>query len=379
MRRTVYGPEHDAFRAAVRSFFEKEIGAHYNEWEEAGLPPRDFYNKAGDLGILGLCIPEEYGGGGADFLFNAVVTEEAARAGYALGPLRIHADISVPYFVDHGNAEQKQRWLPGLASGELVAALALTEPGAGSDLAGMSTSARRDGDHYVVNGSKTFITGGLNADLFLTAVKTDPTQRHAGLSLLVIPGDLPGVSRGAPLHKIGLHIQEAVEIFFDDVRVPAENLLGEEGQGFTYLTSHLVQERLSIAINAQGAAASIVEQTVEYVNGRKLFGKTLNTFQNTKFVLAGAATEVDAGQALLDQVLLAHVAGEATPADAAKVKLYCTEMQGRVIDACLQLFGGYGYINEYPVARAWADARVGRIYGGSSEVMKTIIAKSLGL
>ena len=253
MRRTVYGPEHDAFRAVVRTFLEKEVGAHYREWEDAGMPPRDFYHRAGEIGILGLGIPESYGGGGAEFLFNAVVTEEAARAGYALGPLRIHADICVPYFVDYANDEQKARWLPGLANGELVAALALTEPGAGSDLAGITTSARRDGDHYVVNGSKTFITGGLNADLILTAVKTDPSQRHAGMSLLVIPARCARRSgRGAPLPSRAA-IQESVEIFFDDVRVPASDLLGQEGQGFTYLTSHLPQERLSIAINAQSA------------------------------------------------------------------------------------------------------------------------------
>ncbi|CAO5192198.1 Acyl-(acyl-carrier-protein) dehydrogenase MbtN [Frankia sp. AiPs1] len=379
MLRTVYGPEHEAFRATIRTFLQREVGDHYEEWEEAGRPPRSFYNRAGEVGIMGLAIPEQYGGGGAEFLFNAVVTEEGARAGYALGPLRIHADISVPYVVHHADDEQKARWLPGMASGDLVLALALTEPGAGSDLAGISTSARRKGDDYVVNGAKTFITGGLNADLYVTAVKTDTSQRHAGVSLLMIPADAPGLSRGTPMRKLGLHIQEAVELFFDDVVVPAANLLGEEGKGFSYLTSNLPQERLSIAINAQAAAASVVEQTVTYVTGRSAFGKQLSSFQNTKFVLAGAATEVEAGQALLDRALLAHDAGTLTPADAAKVKLFCTEMQGRVIDACQQLFGGYGYMTEYPVARAWADARVGRIYGGSSEIMKTIIAKSLGL
>ncbi|MDT3442205.1 acyl-CoA dehydrogenase family protein [Pseudofrankia sp. BMG5.37] len=379
MRRIVYGAEHEAFRMAVRAFLEKEVGAHYSEWEEAGRPPRDFYYRAGEIGILGLGIPECYGGGGAEFLFNAVVTEEAARAGYALGPLRIHADICVPYFVHHAAEEQKARWLPKLASGELVAALALTEPGAGSDLAGVVTTARRDGDRYVVNGSKTFITGGLNADLFVTAVKTDPTKRHAGLSLLVIPAESAGVTRGAPLRKLGLHGQDTAEIFFNDVIVPASDLLGGEGDGFTYLTSNLPQERLSIAINSQSAAASVLDQTVAYVSGRTAFGKTLSAFQNTRFVLAGCATEVEAGQVLLDRALAAHAAGELTPADAAKVKLFCTEMQGRVVDACQQLFGGYGYMSEYPVARAWADARVGRIYGGSSEIMKTIIAKSLGL
>jgi long-chain-acyl-CoA dehydrogenase len=230
-----------------------------------------------------------------------------------------------------------------------------------------------------VNGSKTFITGGLNADLLLTAVKTDPTQRHGGLSLLVIPAESPGVGRGAPLRKLGLHAQEAVEIFFDDVVVPASGLLGREGLGFTYLTSNLPQERMSIAVNAQSAAASVLEQTVAYVRGRAAFGTTLGAFQNTKFVLAGCATDVEAGQTLLDRALAAHEDGELEPSDAAKVKLFCTEMQGRVIDACQQLFGGYGYMSEYPVARAWADARVGRIYGGSSEIMKTIIAKSLGL
>jgi acyl-CoA dehydrogenase len=379
MRRTVYGSEHEAFRAVVRTFLQKEVGEHYQEWEAAGAPPRDFFHRAGDIGILGLAVPEAYGGGGAEFLFNAVVTEESARAGYGLGPLRIHADICVPYFVHHANEEQKRRWLPGLASGELVVALALTEPGAGSDLAGITTTARRDGDHYVVNGSKTFITGGLNADLLVTVVKTDPTQRHAGMSLLIVPADAPGVGRGAPLSKLGLHIQDSIEIFYDDVRVPVENLLGEEGQGFTYLTSNLPQERLSIAINAQSGAASVLEQTVAYVTGRMAFGKPLSAFQNTKFVLASCATELEAGQAMLDRALTAHAAGELEAHDAAKVKLFCTETQGRVVDACQQLFGGYGYMTEYPVARAWADARVGRIYGGSSEIMKTIIAKSLGL
>ncbi|WP_018636310.1 acyl-CoA dehydrogenase family protein [Parafrankia elaeagni] len=379
MKRTVFGDEHEAFRTTVRDFLAKEVGARYATWEEAGRPPREFFHRAGDLGILGLGIPEEYGGGGAGFLFNAVVNEEVGRAGYALGGLRVHTDISVPYFVHHANEEQKARWLPGLATGELVAALALTEPGAGSDLAGISTTARREGDYYVVNGSKTFITGGLNADLFITAVKTDPAQRHRGISLLVMRPDVPGFQRGKPLRKLGLHAQEAVELFLDDVRVPVADLLGEEGRGFTYLTSHLPQERLSIALNSQAGAAAVVERTVEYVRGRAAFGTTVGAFQNTKFVLAAAATDVAAGQALMDQALLAHDRGELTPVDAATLKLFCTEMQGRVVDSCLQLFGGYGYMAEYPVARAWADARVARVFGGSSEIMKTIIGKSLGL
>ncbi len=379
MRRTVYGPEHEAFRATVRAFLAKEVEPHYTEWEDAGRPSREFFHRAGEIGLLGLGVPEEYGGGGASFLFNAVATEEIGAGGYALGGLRVHADICVPYFVAQCTAEQRARWLPGLADGELLAALALTEPAAGSDLAGITTVAVRDGDHYIVRGSKTFITNGLNADLFITAVKTDPTERHRGLSLLVLTSDMAGFQRGRPLKKVGLHAQEAVELFFDDVRVPVGNLLGEEGRAFTYLTSNLPQERLSIAVNAQSSAASTVARTVDYVTGRKAFGTTIGSFQNTKFVLAECATEVCAGQALLDQALTAHEVGELTPAEAAQVKLFCTEMQGRVVDRCLQLHGGYGYMAEFPVARAWTDARVQRIFGGSSEVMKTIIAKSLGL
>lgn len=379
MRRTVYGPDHEAFRATVRALLAKEVEPHYAEWEEAGQPPRDFFHRAGEAGLLGLGVPEEYGGGGASFLFNAVATEEVGAAGYALGGLRVHADICVPYFVDQCTAAQKERWLPGLASGELLAALALTEPAAGSDLAGITTVAVREGDHYVVRGSKTFITGGLNADLFITLVKTDPTERHRGLSLLVLTPDLAGFGRGRPLKKVGLHAQEAVELFFDNVRVPVENLLGEEGRAFSYLTSNLPQERLSIAVNAQSSAASTLARTVEYVTGRKAFGTTIGSFQNTKFVLAECATEVLAGQTLLDAALTAQDSGDLTPAEAAQVKLYCTEMQGRVVDRCLQLHGGYGFMAEFPVARAWTDARVQRIFGGSSEIMKTIIAKSLGL
>jgi acyl-CoA dehydrogenase len=379
VKRTVYTAEHEQFRETVRAFLAKEVGPHYAAWEEAGLPPRELFSKAGDLGILGLCVPTEHGGAGAPFSFNAIVTEEIGTAGYALGGLRVHTDITVPYFVELSNAEQAARWLPGLADGSLVSALALTEPGAGSDVAGIATTAIRDGDHYVVRGQKTFITNGLNADVFVVAVKTDPTERHRGISLLVMTPDLAGFSRGRPLKTVGLHAQEAVELFFDDVRVPVTDRLGEEGAGFTYLTSNLPQERLSISINAQASAASVLRQTVDHVTHRTAFGTTIGSFQNTKFELAACQTDVDAGQSFLDAAIAAHDLGELTPTDAAKVKLFCTEMQGRVIDRCLQLFGGYGFMAEYPVARAWTDARVGRIYGGSSEIMKTIISKSMGL
>jgi long-chain-acyl-CoA dehydrogenase len=379
VRRTIYGPEHEAFRETVRTFLAKEVEPHYGDWETAGRPPRDFFTKAGALGILGLQVPSEFGGGGASFTYNAIVTEEIGAMSYALGVLRVHADITVPYFVSYCTPQQRARWLPGLASGGLVAALALTEPAAGSDLAGIGTVARRDGEDYVVSGQKTFITGGLNADLFVTAVKTDPTARHAGVTLLVLEPGMAGFRHGRPLEKVGLHAQEAVELFFDDVRVPAANLLGEEGRGFTYLTANLPQERLSIAINAQSSAAGALAMTVDYVKQRSVFGQLLSSLQNTKFELAACATDIAAGQALVDQALAAHDEDALSPADAARVKLFCTEMQGRVVDRCLQLFGGYGYMREYRIARAWTDARVGRIYGGTSEIMKTIIAKDLGL
>jgi alkylation response protein AidB-like acyl-CoA dehydrogenase len=380
VRRTLFSDEHEAFRKVVRVFYEREVVPEYAAWEETGHPSREFWTKAGEVGLLGLQVPEDYGGAGQQsFLYNVILTEEAQRAGLALGGLRVHTDICMPYFLDLADDEQKARWLPRLASGEAVAALAMSEPGAGSDVKSISTRATRDGDHYVVNGAKTFISNGLTADLVILAVKTDPEAGREGLSLLVVEASTPGFERGRPLRKIGLKAQDLAELSFSDMRVPAGNLLGAEGEGFRHLTRNLAQERLSIAVNSQAAAAVAVGRTVDYVKSRKAFGTTVGSFQNTKFELAACATEVEAGQALLDAALVAHEAGELLGDDAAKVKLFCTEMQGRVIDRCLQLHGGYGYILEYPIASAYADARVSRIYAGSSEIMKTIIAKSLGL
>ncbi|MFD1543509.1 acyl-CoA dehydrogenase family protein [Nonomuraea guangzhouensis] len=383
MRRTVFDDDHEAFRATVRDFLAREVVPVFPEWEKAGAAPRDFYRLLGKLGILGLQVPEEYGGGGQrSFRFNAVVNEELARARLGLGPVRVHTDIVLPYLLRYAGEEQKRRWLPGMASGELMTAIAMTEPGTGSDLAGIATTAALDGDHYVLNGAKTFITGAVNADLVLVVARTSSPpsgDRRAGLSILVVEAASRGFSVGRNLDKLGLKAQDTAELAFDDVLVPAANLLGEEGRAFEYLGHNLAQERLSIAVNAQAAAATALEVTLSYVTERNVFGRPLSGFQNTKFVLAECATEVEAGQALVDRALQEHDAGRLSAADAAKVKLFCTETQSRVVDKCLQLHGGYGYVLEYPIARMYADARVTRIYGGTSEVMKSIIAKSIGL
>ncbi|MFC5745302.1 acyl-CoA dehydrogenase family protein [Actinomadura rugatobispora] len=379
MKRDLYDDEHEAFRSTVRRFYA-DLTLEQDEWRSAGVPPRSFWLDAGKLGLLGIQIPEEYGGGGIDsFLFNAILTEEAQRAGLALGGLRVHTDICMPYYLHLATDDQKARWLPRLASGEAVAALAMTEPGAGSDLRGITTGARRVGDGFVLNGAKTFISNGGNADLIIVAARTGDAGDRGRLSLLVVERGMKGFESGKQLHKIGLKGQDLAELVFDDVEVPVENLLGEEGQGFSYLTRNLAQERLSIGINSQAAAAAAVEATVEYVNTRGVFGTTLSAFQNTKFELAACATEVEAGQALVDRALVANETGDLDPADAAKVKLFTTELQGRVLDRCLQLFGGYGFMEEYPIARAYVDARAARLYAGSSEIMKVIIAKSMGL
>ncbi|MBZ4521765.1 acyl-CoA dehydrogenase family protein [Mycobacterium avium] len=380
MKRSLFDDDHDAFRSTVHSFYADQVVPEYPEWERAGAPPRHFWTAAGKLGLLGIQVPEEFGGGGQQsFLFNVILTEESQRAGIALGGLRVHTDIAMPYFLRLGDREQQSRWLPRLVSGDAVAALAISEAGAGSDVKALTTRAVRNSDRYVVNGSKTFISNGANADLIVTAVKTDPDAGRQGLSLLVIEGDSPGLTRGRKLEKLGLKAQDLAELSFDDVIVPAENLLGQEGKGFEYLTQNLAQERLSIAVNSQAAAVKALQDTIEYTQSRKAFGTTVSSFQNTKFELAACATEIEAGQSLLDRALVAHESGELSAADAAMVKLFCTELQGRVIDRCLQLYGGYGYMLEYPIARAYADARVSRIYAGSSEVMKVIIAKSLGI
>ncbi|MFI0479965.1 acyl-CoA dehydrogenase family protein [Actinomadura sp. 9N215] len=381
MRRTLFGEDHEAFRAMIRAFVEAEVVPVFGDWEDAGHPPRDFYRRLGELGVLGVQVPEEYGGAGeTSFKFQAVVSEECARAAVSFGGYSVHVNLVLPYLLKYGSAEQKKRWLPAFASGEMMTAIAMTEPGTGSDLAGMRTTARRDGDHYVLNGAKTFITGGVLADRVLVVARTSPAapdDRRTGLSILAVDTRSEGYSVGRKLEKIGLRSSDTAELSFSDVLVPADDLLGEEGRGFEYLTHNLAEERLGIATSSYASAAAAVEFARRYVRERTVFGQSVASFQNTKFVLAECATEVEAARSLVDRCIEALDAGELTPADAAVAKLFCTEVQGRVVDKCLQLHGGYGYILEYPIARLYADARVTRIYGGTSEVLKTIIAKDL--
>jgi alkylation response protein AidB-like acyl-CoA dehydrogenase len=382
MRRTIFDDEHDALRSAFRRFLDKEVVPNVAAWEAAGIVDRDLFRAAGAAGFLGMAAPTEFGGGGVDdFRFNLVIGEEvqAAGAGGAGLGLTLHNDICLPYFLSLATDEQKARWLPGICSGELITAIAMTEPGMGSDLASMGTTAIRDGDHYVVNGSKTFITNGINADLVITAVKTDPTQKHRGISLLVLERGMDGFERGRNLEKLGLHSQDTAELFFSDVRVPAENLLGTEGDGFGHLVANLPQERLSIAAAGVSAARAALGWTIDYCKERHAFGQPIGSFQNSKFVLAECATEVEVAQAFVDACVVALTAGELTVEEAAMAKWWCTELQKRVVDRCLQLHGGYGYMLEYPIARAYADARITTIYGGTTEIMKEIIGRSLGL
>jgi alkylation response protein AidB-like acyl-CoA dehydrogenase len=382
MRRRLFEAEHEAFGESVRAFLAKEVMPHLETWEAQGIVPRELFTTAGAAGFLGMAIPEKFGGGGvSDFRFNAVLGEEIMRCGAAgagLG-LTLHNDICLPYFLDLATDEQRTRWLPGLASGELITAIAMSEPGMGSDLAGMATTAVHHKDHYLVNGSKTFVSSGINADLVITAAKTDPRERHQGMSLLVIERGMDGFERGRNLAKLGQHAQDTAELFFHDVQVPVANLLGTQGRGFTYLVDRLPQERLSMAVAAVAAARFAVDLTLSYVKDRRAFGRSIGSFQNTKFRLAEMVTEIDIAQTFTDRCIEALNAGELTIADAAKAKWWCTELQGRVVDTCLQLHGGYGYMLEYPISRAFADARVTRIYGGTTEIMKEVIGRSLGL
>jgi len=382
MRRTLYDDDHDQFRASFRAFVEQEIVPHHLAWEAAGVVDRDLYRRAGSHGFLGLAVPEELGGGGVDdFRFHAVMAEEVQRAnvaGSGLG-MSLHNDICLPYLLSLATDEQRRRWLPGACSGDLVLAIAMTEPGTGSDVAAIATSAIRDGDDFVVNGSKTFISSGFTADLFITAVKTDPSQRHGGLSLLAIPGDAAGVTRGRNLDKIGLHAQDTAELFFTDVRVPAANLLGTEGGGFKHLVHHLPQERMSMAVEGVAAAEAAFGWTLEHVQQRTAFGQPIGRFQNTRFQMAEMRTQIDVAQAFVDRCIVDLADGELSAEDAAKAKWWATELQKDVVDRCLQLFGGYGYMLEYPIARAYVDARVATIYGGTTEIMKELIGRSLGL
>nr|WP_241004442.1 acyl-CoA dehydrogenase family protein [Conexibacter sp. SYSU D00693] len=362
-----------AFRSGVRRFFEDELVPERDAWEQAGRPPRSFWQRAAERGLLGVGVPEDLGGlPGSTFRHSAVVTDEAQRAGLTLGGLRVQTDICMPYFLEHASREQQRRWVPRLTSGEAVCALAMSEPAAGSDMKAMATTARREGDHYVVNGAKTFITNGLSADVVVLAAKTDPGAGRRGISLFVVDAATPGFERGRKLEKVGLRTQDLAELFLTDVRVPATDRLGEEGRGFEYLSSNLAQERLSIALNSQAAASACLERTLDAVRGT-------GPDQAAKFELAACAASVRAGHALADQALDDHCAGRLDAAGAAAVKLFCTELQSDVADRCLQVLGAAAYDRRHPVGRAFADARVSRIYGGSSEIMKVIVAKALGL
>ena len=373
----VYTAEHEAFRDQVKRFIAREITPYHDNWEKAGEIDRDLWHKMGAAGLLCCAVPEEYGGPGADFSYSAVVLEELAKAN-ASGPgVGVHSDIVTPYILHYGSDEQKQEWLPKLVSGEAVGAIAMTEPGTGSDLQGVRTSAIEDGNHLVVNGAKTFITNGQQADVIIVVAKTDPSQGAHGTSLVLVEREREGFSRGRNLEKIGLKAQDTSELFFDNVRVPKTNLLGEEGRGFEYLMSDLPQERLIIALGAVAHAEAGLDWTIEYVKGRKAFGKAIGDFQNTRFRLADVKTEVTIGRAFVEQCLEKHMNGGLDPTTAAMAKLWTTEMENRVLDICLQLHGGYGYMWEYPIARAWADARIARIYVGTNEIMRELIGRSL--
>ncbi len=380
MDRNLYEAEHEAFRDSVRTFLTKEVVPHYDTWERAGIVPKRLFAQVAELGLFA-AVPEEYGGAdNTDFRYNAVFLEESARAAVSPATLgaTLQADVCMPYLLELTDAEQKKRWLPRVASGEAVTAIAMTEPGTGSDLSGIRTRAVRDGDDYVIDGSKTFITNGVNADLVITAVRTGE-HPHRGISLIVVETDTPGFERGRNLDKIGMHAQDTAELSFTSMRMPASNLLGEEGDGFLGLTRNLPQERLSLAVTAIAQAQAALAWTIDYVRTRKAFGTPIGALQATRFRLAELTTEVDITQQYVDQAVLALNDGALTPVDAARAKLWATELLGRVVDGCLQLHGGYGYMAEYPIARAFVDARISRIYGGTSEIMKEIIGRSLEL
>jgi alkylation response protein AidB-like acyl-CoA dehydrogenase len=383
VKRTIFQDEHRDYRESVRKFIAAEIAPHHERWEREGIVPRELFAKAARQGLLAMSVPAAYGGAGvSDFRFNQIVVEEVAYAGVAGSGLGItlHNDICLPYFLAYCNEEQRARWLPGIADGSLITALAMTEPGIGSDLASMSASAvGTEDEHYLVNGAKTFITNGINADLVIVALKTDPSERHRGISLLVIERGMEGFARGRNLQKLGMHAQDTAELFFTDVHVPLANRLGDEGKGFSYLVANLAQERLSIAIAGVSAAQAALDWTLAYVKERTAFGQPLGSFQASRFALAEMKTEIELATAYTDQAVMALGRGELSAEDAAMAKWWCTELQGRVVDRCVQLHGGYGYMLEYPIARAYADARVTRIYGGSNEIMKEIVGRSLGV
>jgi alkylation response protein AidB-like acyl-CoA dehydrogenase len=381
MKRTLYESDHDLFRDSVRQFVETEIVPHHPTWSTDGIVDREMFKKAGRAGLLGMAIAEEYGGGGVDdFRFNAVIDEVVSGSNAAASGMCItlHNDVCIPYFTRYATPEQCERWMPGLANGDLMTAIAMTEPGTGSDLAGITTTAKLEGDSYVLNGSKTFITNGVNADLVIVVARTSDDP-HAGLTLLVVEGSMAGFERGRNLEKMGLHAQDTAELFFDDVEVPVVNRLGDEGSGFMQLVANLPQERLSIAVGAVAGAEAALDLTVAYARERSAFGRPIGRFQHNRFQLAEARTEVDIARVFVDRLIEDHVAGELTIEQAAEAKWWTTEMLRRVVDMGVQMHGGYGYMTEYPIAQAFLDARVQTIYGGTTEIMKEIIGRGMGL
>ncbi|MEH7308620.1 acyl-CoA dehydrogenase family protein [Neobacillus drentensis] len=381
MKHPYLNEDHEIFRKSLRKFLDKEAYPFYEQWEEDRMIPRTFWKKMGEQGFLCPDIDEKYGGSEVDWGFAVVINEELERVGSGLVGIGLHNDIVVPYITSYGTEEQKQRWLPKCVTGDMITAIAMTEPGTGSDLANIKTTAKLDGDYYIVNGQKTFITNGIQSDLIVVAVKTDinAVPRHKGVSLLVIERDAPGFSRGRKLNKVGLHSQDTAELIFEDCRVPKENLLGEKGKGFLYLMEKLQQERLLVAIGAQTASEVMLKMTIDYVKSREAFGRPVSQFQNTQFKIVEMATEIEMGRAFLDQLIAEHIEGKNVVTKVSMAKWKLTDIAKRVAAECMQLHGGYGYMEEYEIARRFRDIPVSSIYAGTNEIMKTIIAKNLGL
>ncbi|WP_309643980.1 acyl-CoA dehydrogenase family protein [Phenylobacterium sp.] len=374
--RTAYDADLDSFRDQVRKVFDKILQPNLDRWEEEGIVDRDFWRAYGEAGLLCPQVPTEYGGLGLDYRYNAIIGEELAYAGCSAG-VTLQSDITVDYLINYGSDEQRARWLPGMVSGDVITAIAMTEPGTGSDLQGIKTTAKRDGNHYIVNGSKTYITNGQNADLVIVVAKTDPNLGSKGISLVLVEREREGFARGRNLDKVGQNSADTSELFFNDVRIPITNCIGEEGRGFAYLMSQLPQERLQIAVGGQAGAQRAFDEAVKFTKDRKAFGQAIFDFQNTRFTLAALKTKLQVGWAHLDWAIKRHVAGELTAAEASAAKLFHTELQWEACDTALQLHGGAGYMNEYPIARLWRDARVQRIYGGTSEIMKEVVARTI--
>jgi len=380
-RRELFEAEHEDYRESFGTFLSREVVPHYDEWEKACIVPRDLFTKCAEHGFLAMAVPEEYGGNGvADWRFNVVLAEAGVRAGVGdamAGPM-LHSDVVLPYLMASTTEEQRQRWLPGVASGEQILAIAMTEPGTGSDLAAIKTSARRDGDGFVLNGAKTFITNGINADLVVVAARTSE-DKHGGLSLFVVERGMDGFERGKQIEKLGQHASDTSELFFNDVRLPAENMLGAEGSGFLQLVGRLVPERLILAVGSMTGCEVAFEMTLEYIKQRHAFGRPIGSFQNSRFVMAELKTKIDIARCFVDRCIERHVAGTCSVEEAAMAKWYVTDLCGQVTDAGVQLHGGYGYTTEYPIGKAWVDARIGRIYAGTNEIMKELIGRTLGL